>query len=80
MAYEFIEGDTLTVKSIRQPEVYELVAKRMAKMHLLKPLSLNVDYNKAVLWEKTEKWLDVLTSMSFSDPNKQNKWAAKAVI
>ncbi|XP_058800779.1 ethanolamine kinase 1 [Phymastichus coffea] len=73
MAYEFIEGNTLTVKTVREPEVYELVAKTMAKMHLLKPPTPDEHYNKAIIWEKTEKFLHMMP-INFSDLRKQNKF------
>lgn len=75
LAYEFIEGDTLTVDTVRKPEVYELVAKRMAEMHLLWP---NTDQNRSlpVIWQKTEKFMQLMPK-KFDDPEKQKKLSTK---
>ena len=71
LAYEFIEGDTLTAESVIIPEVYELVSTRMAEMHLLKIDSNDLN-KKSVIWDKTEKFLELIPK-HFEDPIKQQK-------
>ena len=72
LAYEFIEGDTLTTETVRNPIVYELVARRMAEMHLLKPTSSNLSHNEPVIWKKAEKFMRIMPK-NFDDPDKQAK-------
>ncbi|XP_012280009.1 ethanolamine kinase isoform X2 [Orussus abietinus] len=72
LAYQFIEGDTLTTETIRQPEVYWLVAKRMAQMHRLTPNHPEMS-KSPVIWNKTEKFMQIMPK-KFSDPIKQAKF------
>lgn len=70
-AYQFLEGDTLTVKTIRNPEIYPLIAKRLAEMHSLK-IEIETMSRQAFIWEKTEKFMEIMPK-KFSDPLKQAK-------
>lgn len=72
LAYEFIEGDTLTVETVRSPEVYVLIAQRMAQMHLLQPDSLDIP-QKASIWEKTERFMELMPKQ-FSNSKKQERF------
>lgn len=74
LAYEFIEGDTLTVDTVRKPEVYGLVAKRLAEMHLLRPSSPHLKQDEPIIWHKTEKIMRIMPKQ-FADPDKQMKLA-----
>lgn len=71
LAYQFIQGDILTVENVRQPEVYWLVAKRMAQMHRLKP-DLPDTSKEPVIWEKTEKFMNIMPK-EFNDPEKHSR-------
>ena len=71
LAYEFIEGETLTVETVRNPPIYELVAKRMAQMHKLKPIYPEMS-QKPFVWSKTESFLSVIPK-TFSNREKQLK-------
>jgi ethanolamine kinase len=72
LAYEFVEGETLTIETVRKIEVYKLVAKRMAEMHLLQPTSSDINHDKPIIWQKTEKFMRLMPKY-FSDANKQIK-------
>ncbi|XP_046824053.1 ethanolamine kinase 1 isoform X1 [Vespa crabro] len=68
-AYQFLEGDILTTETVRQPEIYRLVAKRMAEMHLLEPNHCEISKDP-IIWNKTEKFMELMPK-KFSDPCKQ---------
>lgn len=72
IAYEFLEGDTPTVDTIREPEVYGLVAKRLAEMHLLRPSSPELNHDEPMIWHKTEKFMCIMPK-KFANPDKQIK-------
>ncbi|XP_014212570.1 ethanolamine kinase 1 [Copidosoma floridanum] len=72
LAYEFIEGDTLTVDTVRKPEIYKLVAQRMAEMHLLQS-STDQNQSEPIIWRKTEKFMQLMPK-SFDDPEKRKKF------
>lgn len=70
-AYEFLEGETLTTETVRNPKVYPLIAKRMAEMHNLKSENESVS-KEAFIWEKTKKFMQIMPK-KFSDSVKQAK-------
>lgn len=74
LAYEFIEGETLTIKTVRDPVVYQLVARRMAQMHRLKPHHPEM-CQKPFIWPKTEAFLSFIPK-TFSNCEKQLKYEA----
>ncbi|KAK2579824.1 hypothetical protein KPH14_007510 [Odynerus spinipes] len=69
LAYEFLEGVTLTPETVRQPEIYTLIAKRMAQMHLLAPNHDEMSKDP-VVWSKIEQFMKLMPK-EFSDPDKQ---------
>ncbi|XP_071561029.1 ethanolamine kinase 1-like isoform X1 [Temnothorax nylanderi] len=71
-AYEFLEGETLTTETVRNPKVYPLIAKRMAEMHTLKFENKSVS-KEAFIWEKTKKFMQIMPKR-FSDSLKQAKF------
>lgn len=71
LAYQFLDGDTLTVDNVREPKVYTLVAERMAQMHLLNPSDPEIS-REPIIWWKTEKFLDLMPK-EFPDPDKQER-------
>lgn len=72
LAYEFLEGDTLTIESVRQLEIYQLVATRMAEMHLLRPKFTDSNDPESIIWKKTEKYMNLMPK-KFEDDRKQLK-------
>lgn len=68
-AYQFLEGETLTIETVRDPNVYPLIARRMAEMHCLQ---LENETKEAFLWEKTKKFMQIMPKR-FSDSLKQAK-------
>ncbi|EFN77226.1 Ethanolamine kinase 1 [Harpegnathos saltator] len=71
-AYQFLEGDTLTVKTVRDPKIYPLIARRLAEMHSLKIENENIS-KQVCIWEKTKKFMEIMPR-KFSDPLKQAKF------
>ena len=68
LAYQFIEGNILTTETVRNPDVYVLIAKRMAQMHRLKP---DIEMSKeACIWKKLEKFMEIMPK-EFSNITKQ---------
>ncbi|XP_076287931.1 ethanolamine kinase 1 [Lasioglossum baleicum] len=72
LAYQFIEGVTLTTDMVRKPDVYTLIAKRMAQMHKLKPDSDEIP-KEACIWSKLEKFMDIMPKQ-FSVHSKQTRF------
>lgn len=70
-AYEFLEGETLTVETVRSLKIYPLIAKRMAEMHNLESENESVS-KEAFIWEKTKKFMEIMPKR-FSDSLKQVK-------
>ncbi|KAL0125429.1 hypothetical protein PUN28_004508 [Cardiocondyla obscurior] len=71
-AYEFLEGETLTTETVRDPKIYPLIAKRMAEMHDLKFENKSV-LKEAFIWEKLKKFMQIMPKR-FSDSLKQAKF------
>ncbi|XP_031836539.1 ethanolamine kinase 1 isoform X1 [Nomia melanderi] len=72
LAYQFIEGVILTTETVRKPDVYTLIAKRMAEMHKLKPDSDEIS-KEACIWNKLEKFMEIMPKQ-FSDVSKQTRF------
>ncbi|KRT82156.1 phosphotransferase [Oryctes borbonicus] len=71
LSYEFVPGDTLTVKTVRNPKIYRLVANHMAKLHKVKVP--NVTNPEPILWTKMQRFLNLVPE-EFSDPEKQRRF------
>ncbi|XP_014480308.1 PREDICTED: ethanolamine kinase 1 [Dinoponera quadriceps] len=69
-AYQFLEGDTLTVEAVRDPQVYPLIARRLAEMHKVENENIP---KEAFIWEKMEKYMEIMPR-KFSDSLKQTKF------
>ncbi|XP_075159359.1 ethanolamine kinase 1 [Haematobia irritans] len=75
LVYDFVPGVTLNTDSVHHPDVWSLVAQRMADMHrLVKP-----DWNRnaeskpvPMLWKKTQSFFDLVPER-FSDANKHKR-------
>ncbi|XP_017875611.1 ethanolamine kinase [Ceratina calcarata] len=72
LAYQFIEGNTLTTETVRDPYIYPLIAKRMAQMHKLKPDDAEI-LKEACIWNKIEQFMDIMPK-EFSDDAKQARF------
>ncbi|KAB0802137.1 hypothetical protein PPYR_04323 [Photinus pyralis] len=73
LAYEYIPGRTLNCNTIRQPEIYKLIATHLAYMHKVQlPNDLA---KKPMLWEKLEDFFNMLPE-TFSDSAKHERYNA----
>lgn len=70
LAYEYVPGRTLNDETVIQPEIYKLVAKRMAKLH--KVNGVENSETKPVLWDKMKEFLGLVPDR-FSDCDKQKR-------
>lgn len=70
-AYQFLEGDTLTVETVRDPKIYLLIARRLAEMHSLK-IDNKTMSKQAFIWGKAENFMEIMPR-KFSDSLKQEK-------
>ncbi|XP_053597991.1 ethanolamine kinase 1 [Microplitis demolitor] len=78
LVYEFLNGEVLTPETIINPDIYWLVAKRLAQMHLLNPREYLSDYGgegprEPIIWKKTEKFMELMPR-SFDDDLKQARF------
>lgn len=71
LAYQFIEGNTLTTEAVRNPNIYTLIAKRMAQMHKLNPDNDETP-KQACIWNKLEKFMEIMPK-EFCDDTKQSR-------
>ncbi|XP_048526700.1 ethanolamine kinase-like, partial [Dendroctonus ponderosae] len=58
LAYKFQPGCTLTKETVRNKEIYTLVAKKMAKLHKVKVDGVNNP--KPFIWKKTRDFLNLV--------------------
>lgn len=77
LAYEYVPGVTLTPQSVIQPEIWKMIARRMAEMHKVSTCNNNnnntVEEKKTpMLWEKTQQMLKLVPD-HFSDPEKHSR-------
>jgi len=70
-AYQFLEGETLTIETVRDPKVYPLIAMRMAEMHSLKPENESA-LKEAFIWNTIKKFMQIMPR-KFSNPLKHLK-------
>ncbi|XP_020280823.1 ethanolamine kinase 1 isoform X2 [Pseudomyrmex gracilis] len=71
-AYQFLEGETLTNETVRDPEVYPLIARRMAQMHKLQ-LDNESAPREAFIWDKIKTFMQIMPKR-FTDSLKQAKF------
>lgn len=63
----------MTVDSVRDPDIYHLVAKRMAQLHK----AGNSEHSqKPMIWKKIEQFLNIVPD-TFSDAEKQKRYKQK---
>lgn len=72
LAYEYVPGKTLTVDSVRDSRVWQLVASQMARMHKIKLEELDIENMEPMLWPKMQQFLE-LVPQNFQDPEKQRR-------
>ncbi|KAL3279347.1 hypothetical protein HHI36_016854, partial [Cryptolaemus montrouzieri] len=72
LIYEYIPGNTLSAEDVTRPEIYKLVAVRMAKMH--KVQDSNTQKPRASLWLKLQQFVDLIPD-EFQDQNKNKRYA-----
>lgn len=70
LAYEFVPGRTLSVDTIRLPNVWRLVARQLARLHKLAEHAGNGC--GAELWPKMQKYFDLVPDM-YDDIDKQRR-------
>lgn len=64
LAYRFVPGNILNKDTVRDPHIYKLVAKRMAKLHKVKVKG--EEHPKPFLWEKLSSFLQLVPDV-FTD-------------
>lgn len=72
LAYEYVPGRTLNVDTVKDPNVWPLVARQMAKMHKIKVGETGVKDVEPMLFGKMQQFFK-LVPKKFSDPKKQER-------
>lgn len=74
LAYEYVPGVTLTPETVTRPEVWQLIASRMADMHKVsQDNSLAIPpARESMLWKKVQSFFDLVPER-FSDANKHSR-------
>ncbi|TDG42769.1 hypothetical protein AWZ03_010816 [Drosophila navojoa] len=72
LVYEYVPGITLNTESVLCPDIWPLVARRMAEMHRV-VRKANVDGQPTpMIWKKTQSFLDLVPER-FSDAEKHKR-------
>lgn len=72
LAYEYVPGRTLNVDTVKDPNVWPLVARQMAKMHKITLGESEVGNVEPMLYGKMQQFFK-LVPKKFSDPEKQKR-------
>lgn len=77
LAYEFVPGVTLNRNNVLEPELWTLVAKRMAEMHrvvrtMTPPVDAGQQQPKPMLLKKIERFFELVPEQ-YSDKRKHNR-------
>lgn len=56
LVYEYVPGSTLNIESVLSPDIWPLVARRMAEMHRVVKKN-NDDEPLPMIWKKTQSFL-----------------------
>ncbi|KAH8387317.1 hypothetical protein KR093_006302 [Drosophila rubida] len=75
LVYEYVPGSTLNIESVLCPEIWPLVARRMAEMHRVVRKMGDADANAEplpMIWTKTQSFLDLVPER-FSDAEKHKR-------
>lgn len=70
LAYQYIPGEVLTVETVRSPEIYPHVARRLAQLHRLR---LHDYQHEPMLWPALDKFIKLIPQQ-YSDPDKQKRY------
>lgn len=73
LAYEYIQGDVLTIETCRDKTVYPLVATMLAKMHKLRFEDLIHESRRSNIWTKSELLIDLIPD-SYPTAEKQSRF------
>lgn len=71
LAYKYVPGCTLTYETVTNPEIYRLVATRMAKLHKTQQ---ELAEKKPCIWDKLQKFFDLVPN-KFTDEEKNARYA-----
>ncbi|KAH8316836.1 hypothetical protein KR074_011119 [Drosophila pseudoananassae] len=72
LVYEYVPGTTLNTESVLGPEIWPLVARRMAEMHRKVKKTGDMSTPLPMIWKKTQSFLDLVPER-FSDADKHNR-------
>jgi len=80
MVYKYIRGETLTTITVRDPNIYKLVARTMARFHRLGASCKRAGdgTTKSELWSKMEQFADLIPER-YSSPSKDLQLVHKAI-
>lgn len=68
LAYEYVKGVTTTVQTIKEPQIYSLVAKNMARFH-----KVHSNMKQSKVWNKTKHILGLIPQ-EYACPKKQERF------
>ncbi|GAU91794.1 hypothetical protein RvY_03984 [Ramazzottius varieornatus] len=71
MSYEFISGETLTCKDVRDPHISRLIIDRMVQLHMI--YRTPGDHDQLMLFDKIWQFLSVAPT-TFHDAGKQKRF------
>ncbi|ALC49248.1 eas [Drosophila busckii] len=73
LVYEYVPGNTLNMESVLCPDIWPLVARRMAEMHRVVKKKCPLDAKPMpMIWKKTQSFLDLVPER-FSDAEKHKR-------
>jgi len=80
MVYKYIRGETLTTTTVRDPIIYRLVARTMARFHRLGVSGKRADdrTTKSELWSKMEQFANLIPER-YSSPSTDLQLVHKAI-
>ncbi|KAK6191748.1 hypothetical protein SNE40_003353 [Patella caerulea] len=73
MAYGFVKGSPLLLKSVQDEKIYRQVAKEMVKLHTIDAHTNLTTNQKSYLYTKTENFIELLPP-SFENPAQQERY------
>eukprot|EP00092_Neocalanus_flemingeri_P006349 GFUD01006834.1.p1 GENE.GFUD01006834.1~~GFUD01006834.1.p1 ORF type:complete len:336 (-),score=72.11 GFUD01006834.1:162-1169(-) len=66
ICYQYLEGQSITREMVSSPDIYPLVARKLANMHLIK-----IEQRTNILWDRMRNYIDLLPE-SFQDSKQDN--------
>lgn len=70
LVYEFVPGITLTTNTVSLPSIFRLVAREMAKLHLVKASVETAP--KPMIWDKLDQFYNLIPD-TFTESHVQKK-------